>query len=82
MKHAFHGKKEGKITISLQRTDEEHFCLKVSDNGTGIPEGLDIGNTDSLGLQLVTLLTRQLKGELVLSRKKGTEFQITFKRKI
>ena len=42
---------------------------------------LDFRNTETLGLQLVTALTGQLEGTIVLSRDKGTEFQITFQDK-
>ena len=44
----------------------------------GIPENLDIGNLESLGLQLVTTLVDQLNGELELKRKNGTKFIIRF----
>jgi two-component sensor histidine kinase len=52
--------------------------LIVSDNGIGIPENLNIKNTDSLGIQLITALVDQLDGELELKRDNGTEFMIKF----
>jgi PAS domain S-box-containing protein len=93
-KHAFIGKDKGKIWINLHREredfiniSEEENCedakstriiLSVSDNGVGIPKNLDIENLDSLGLQLVTSLVDQLKGELEIKSKKGTEFIMRF----
>ena len=44
----------------------------------GIPENIDIEGLDSLGLQLVTTLVKQLDGELELKRNNGTEFTIRF----
>lgn len=52
--------------------------LIVSDNGIGIPKDLDIEDTDTLGMQLVTSLVDQLDGELEPKRDNGTEFIIRF----
>ena len=52
------------------------FILTVSDDGAGIPEKVDIDNSDTLGLQLVSMLVDQLEGEMELNRDKGTEFTI------
>lgn len=54
--------------------------LSISDDGTGIPKDMDIRNTKSLGLKLVTALAEsQLHGEIILNRERGTEFQINFR---
>ena len=48
-------------------------------NGTGIPEELDFGTTESLGLDLVKVLTEhQLGGRIELNRAGGTRFSIRF----
>ncbi|MFY1110200.1 MAG: PAS domain S-box protein [Methanosarcinaceae archaeon] len=57
---------------------ETTYTLEVSDNGIGIPESIDLENTESLGIQLVTTLVDQLEGEIELKRNKGTEFIIKF----
>jgi two-component sensor histidine kinase len=86
-KYAFPNKDNGEIRVTLCRnesgiSDVENsntvYVLSVSDNGVGIPTGLDIENLDSLGLQLVTTLVDQLDGELGLRRDNGTEFIIRF----
>jgi PAS domain S-box-containing protein len=79
LKHAFPGRDKGKIRIKLRREESEsdgstNFIMKVSDNGVGIPEDIDIEALESLGLQLVTTLVDQLDGELELKRDNGTEF--------
>jgi two-component sensor histidine kinase len=52
----------------------------VADNGAGMPESLDIRNTKSLELHLVTSLAEhQLQGKLELDRTNGTEFRISFR---
>ncbi|WP_410509575.1 PAS domain S-box protein [Methanosarcina hadiensis] len=70
------------IDKSCIEKDGFKYKLKVSDNGKGIPEEIDIENTDSLGLQLVNLLVEQIDGCFeVKSNKeteKGTELTIWF----
>ena len=71
--------RDGKITISLKHRKSNEVELIVSDNGIGIPEDLDIRQTDSLGLKLILMLAEdQLEGKLKLDRKYGTRFLIVF----
>ncbi len=80
LKYAFPDRNDGEIRIKLNRDKGCNTCftLTISDNGVGIPEKLNIENTDSLGLQLVTSLVDQLDGKLELKRDNGTEFTIRF----
>ena len=83
LKHAFPqiaGKKceNNEIQISLQEI-QSNFVLIVSDNGIGLPEDVDFKNTESLGLQLVNSLVKQIDGTIELDKSKGTEFKIIFK---
>ncbi len=68
---------KGEIRIKLDREENEEcigsinegdrptsFNLTVSDNGVGIPEDIEVEELESLGLQLVTTLVDQLKGNL------------------
>jgi two-component sensor histidine kinase len=52
--------------------------LSVRDTGIGFPADLDFRQTESLGLQLVSMLTEQLGGTITLSRDCGTAFAVTF----
>jgi two-component sensor histidine kinase len=52
--------------------------LRVADSGVGVPEGFDVRQSDSLGVQLVCLLTEQLGGTLTVARQGGTTFTLTF----
>jgi two-component sensor histidine kinase len=71
LKHAFPIGRAGEIHVSL-RAGETHTGLKVRDTGVGFPEGLDFRHADSLGLQLVYLLSEQLGGTMTLIREGGT----------
>jgi len=77
LKHAFPQGGGGEIHIELSREDNR-FTLTVSDNGVGLPEGMDFRNSGSLGLQLVNTLVEQLEGTIELDRSEGTRFTIVF----
>lgn len=54
------------------------YILTVADNGIGIPEELDFQNIDSLGLQLINILAKQIGGRIELKRNQGTKYIICF----
>jgi PAS domain S-box-containing protein len=69
---------EIRITLRSLSPAENKMELTVSDNGVGLPTGVDPENPISLGLTLVKLLTRQLKATLEVKREAGTTFKIVF----
>jgi two-component sensor histidine kinase len=71
LKHAFPDGRTGKIQIELFRESAERIILRCQDNGRGLPGGLDIAKSKSLGLQLVKSLTRQLEGEVEFENLSG-----------
>jgi two-component sensor histidine kinase/DNA-binding response OmpR family regulator len=81
LKHAFPEGREGEIKIVLRVINDSHVEFIFSDNGIGLPEDINIEETDTLGLQLVSILTQQLDGTITIDRKFGTTFTITFKKK-
>ncbi len=78
-KHAFDGKKNGEITIFLQKEQDQKLHLNIKDNGIGIPDHVNIDNTETLGIKLVrNLVLLQLKGDLQINSSGGTEIDIKF----
>ena len=81
IKYAFPGEeckhKECKIYIKLHR-NSENFLLVVGDNGTGLPEEVDLEHTETLGLRLVRSLVDQIDGTIELHSDGKTEFKIIF----
>ena len=76
-KHAFPGGSKGTIQIKVQLINDREVVLEVSDDGVGLPPGLDLGNPSSLGLRLVQgLLKHQLKGSLDVAIVGGTAFTL------
>ena len=78
IKHAFKGRDKGEIVVELS-SQADNYEIVVEDNGIGFPEDIDIENTDSLGLQLVTSLTSQMAGKLDITSENGTCVKISFK---
>jgi len=78
MKHAFPGDAKGQIEVALTRDPNNEIVLSVSDNGIGMPGELDVANSNTLGLQLVTLLADQLGAEMSVNRSNPTRFQLRF----
>jgi two-component sensor histidine kinase len=77
LKYAFPDGRPGDIDIGL-RAKAGEVILSVRDTGIGFPADLDFRRTESLGLQLVSMLTEQLGGTITLSRECGTAFVVTF----
>jgi PAS domain S-box-containing protein len=78
MKYAFPGGRAGTVSVKVCRTDEGMVKLEVADNGVGLPPTLDIRESKSMGLQLVTTLVNQLGGTLDAVRGTGARFVISF----
>jgi two-component sensor histidine kinase len=79
LKHGFDGTRQGSIEVLMAQQPDFEIQLSVSNDGHPIPEALDIMRTGSLGLQLVNLLTQQLRGQLTVQRNNPTRFTICFR---
>ena len=69
---------DGEVAVSLRGGPEGRVCLRVRDNGAGLPAGLDWRQADSLGLRLVQMLAGQLDATVDVCSSEGTEFTVTF----
>ncbi len=78
IKYAFPDHQAGEITVAFHSNAFNHHSLIVRDNGIGFPEELDFRTSKSLGLKIVTALTKQLGGSIELERQHGTSFMIRF----
>ncbi|QVQ54110.1 histidine kinase N-terminal domain-containing protein [Spiractinospora alimapuensis] len=66
----------GRIEVEVRRTtrdaadgSDERLLVTVTDDGVGFPEGLDVENTQHLGLQIVrTLVVSELGGKFAVGR--------------
>ncbi len=72
IEHAFVGKSQGAITISLARS-RDRLTVEVQDDGVGLPADFAV-RPHSLGLQIVrTLVEEDLKGHFAVAGEKGTK---------
>jgi two-component sensor histidine kinase len=82
LKHAFQDRKDGEIRITIKTVDSDKVLFSVSDNGFGLPEDVDVGNPQTLGLKLIASLTRQLRGDIKYDGKEGLSVEILFDYKL
>ncbi len=79
LKHAFPDGRRGVISVQCHTVDDGRVALTVADTGVGLPSGFDCGNTESLGLQLVDMLVRQLAGTVTIDgNRDGTVASVVF----
>jgi two-component sensor histidine kinase len=81
LKHAFVGRAEGVVEISIAAPESGKIRLTVSDDGVGLPDEFDINATKPFGLRLVRILVEdQLHGTLSIIRGAGSgaDFKIEF----
>ena len=76
--HAFPHNRKGEISIRINKLGKSNFELIVADNGVGMPADLISKNQESLGLYLIRILVRQIKGKLKIENKNGTSIHIFF----
>ena len=70
------------IEVSLIQ-DDGAYLLTVRDNGSGLPEDLDITTTKTLGLKLVNFLAKhQLRASIEVNSDDGAEFRFRFRDKV
>ncbi|MBC7364331.1 MAG: PAS domain S-box protein [Candidatus Aminicenantes bacterium] len=75
-KHAFPAGKQGKVRVALEPLGPNGLKLEISDTGVGFPEGVNLEQSTTFGLQLVGLLKDQIGAELIIDRSSGTRFTI------
>ena len=78
LKHAFPGERPGRVLVEFGRDRSGSLRLVIRDDGVGMPPHLTLQNSDTLGLELVSTLARQLHAELTIECGEGTCFRLSF----
>ena len=78
LKHAFPGERRGTICVEFAQCMDNSASLSVTDDGVGIPADFDFERSQTLGIQLVYMLTGQLGGTLTVKRSERTSFILRF----
>ena len=77
-KYAFPTNK-GEISIHLH-LEKNEYNLNLSDNGIGLVESFNPEKDGQLGMQLIRMLAQQMEATVIIQRKQGTGFYLTFKK--
>lgn len=81
IKYAFEPEQPNKeVVISLVGRERQYYTLKVADNGKGLPKSINLKKPNSLGINLMKGLTRQLGGNFYVLNKLGCQLTIKFER--
>ncbi|KUJ60820.1 hypothetical protein AR687_15535 [Flavobacteriaceae bacterium CRH] len=78
IKYAFPDEKKGTITVSLKHFQEDYFKLEIADNGIGIEGEIDLEKYDSLGMQLMEGLSKDLNGKFNVINSDGLKISVIF----
>src|SRR5690606_257836 len=77
LKHAFQGREEGSIHLSLHQANDKEFDLHYTDDGVGIPLEKQQSDGSTLGVSLIESLVEQLNGRMTVEGDiKGTRYHI------
>lgn len=79
VRHAFPDGEPGSIVIGLEKMESGQLLLRYTDDGVGIPEGIDFKKGKSLGLELIYgIAEQQLSGTVRMNGTDGIEFSLEF----
>ncbi|HSZ33034.1 MAG TPA: histidine kinase dimerization/phosphoacceptor domain -containing protein, partial [Puia sp.] len=78
IKYAFPGGQMGRIDIYFKRNLSGMITLKIHDNGTGLRQGFDWKQSQSLGISLMRGLCKQVDGRFEMTNNNGVLVHIEF----
>jgi two-component sensor histidine kinase len=76
-KHAFNNQESGIISIEIHKGGD-NITLNVKDNGSGLPDGFNLEESESLGMKIISTSASQLKGEIIMKSGNGFWFTMIF----
>ncbi len=79
IRHAYPGKVEGEIRVSIATSPSGGMEFRIEDDGKGLPPDFDFNRKDTLGMQLIKgLVESQLRGTVSFETAKGVSCQVIF----
>jgi two-component system, sensor histidine kinase PdtaS len=78
-KYAFENQAKGNIKIGINALNDIDYELHVDDDGSGLPTDFDSSKSKSMGLKLVKILSKQLRGKFSSGGNNGASFVVLFK---
>lgn len=77
-KYAFKNSDNPKLIVRLIENNGGNYELNIRDNGPGVPDNYLTSENDSLGKELIEVLTEQINGALDYKFEDGASFYINF----
>lgn len=78
-KHGFPDGRAGNIWVTFNvDPGSGNYVLVLRDNGIGMPDGVNLDQFKTMGMQVVQILCDQIEAALVVANDNGASFTITF----
>ena len=77
-KYAFN-QENSDLKIVAELINQGHYQLTIQDNGPGLPESLQVTKLRSLGMKLISRLSKQLHGDVQFLNHSGALIKVRFK---
>ncbi len=81
LKHAFPDEEAGKILLALNEIDDSTLEVSVADDRIGLLQNVQWDMPNTLRLDLVRILSNQLRGHLAMKCDRATEIVLRFRRR-
>ncbi|TGM48093.1 PAS domain S-box protein [Leptospira biflexa] len=78
MKYSFQERQSGKISFSAKK-ENQLLVICYEDDGKPIDSTIELHSSNSFGLNLISMLVKQLKGNVHIERALGTKYRIEIK---
>ncbi|MGM9475960.1 histidine kinase dimerization/phosphoacceptor domain -containing protein [Pedobacter sp. GSP4] len=75
-KYAFDEGQCGDVYIALKKEDDKHLSLMIKDDGKGFSSGIDLDKINSLGLNLMKGLSKQIGASFSIQSAHGVEVNL------
>ena len=76
LKHAFTESNAGTVRINMTKSNADYLYIGVEDDGIGLPDNFNIEEVETLGLELVNMLIRQLDATLEVENSEGVAIEM------
>lgn len=76
-KYGLDANKNSSFSIDISEKSNNYYQVICKDDGVGFPTGLNINDSESLGMQLIESLVEQLNGELRFYNDNGATYDFT-----
>jgi two-component sensor histidine kinase len=78
IKYAFPNGRAGTVRLCLRHLEGQHYELVVEDDGVGLPAGLALERSHSMGAKIMRGLSKQLEGSLKVESQGGVKVTVRF----